>query len=83
MIKMFLKLLLCVIVYTVAFTIANAVMPYSRGFKELSASGNPMSLFFLLVIAALVCFTIYFIIRHSHFNGKKLFLNIVFVLFFV
>jgi len=80
---MFLKLLLSVIIYTVAFTIANAVMPYSQVFKELSASGNPMSLFFLLGIAALVCFTIYFIIRHSHFNGKKLFLNLVFVLFFV
>jgi len=82
MIKMFFKLLLCIIVYTVVFTIANAVMPYSQGFKELGASENPMSLFYLLGIAAFVCFTIYFIIRHSHLNGKKLFLNIVFVLFF-
>jgi len=83
MIKTFLKLVLSTIVYTVVFTIANAVMPFSRGFKELSASGNPMSLFFLLGIDVLVCFTIYFIIRHSKYNGKKLFLNIVFVMFFV
>jgi len=84
MMKTFLKLLLSVIVYTVVFTIASAVMPYSQGFKELSASGdNSMSLFFLLGIAVLVCFTIYFIIRHSQINRKKLFLNIVFVLFFV
>jgi len=41
-----------------------------------------MALLFILLIAAFVCFTIYFIIRHSHFDGKKLFLNIVFVLFF-
>jgi len=82
MIKTFLKLLLATIVYTVVFTIGNAILPYSQGFKELGASGNPMSLFFLLVIAVFVCFTVYYIIRHSHFIGKKLFLNIIVVMFF-
>ena len=81
--RMFLKMLLCVILYTVVFTIANAVMPFSQGFKELGASENPMTLLFMLVIAALVCFTIYFVIRNTHFNKKKLFMNIVFVMFFV
>jgi len=82
MIKTFLKLLLCIIVYTVVFAIANAVVPYSQGFKELGAFENPMAPLFILVIAAFVCFTIYFIIRHSQFNSAKLFLNMVFVLFF-
>ena len=49
MVKTFFKLLLSVIVYTVVFMIANAFMPFSQGFRELNASGNPMSLLFLLI----------------------------------
>ncbi|MCL2347635.1 MAG: hypothetical protein FWC50_05165 [Planctomycetaceae bacterium] len=83
MLKTFAKLLLSTIVYAIVYILANVVMPYSQGLKELGTSDDHKGMFYLLIIAAFVCFTIYFIIRHSHLNGKKLFLNIVFVLFFV
>ena len=83
MVKTFFNLLLSAIVYTVVFMIANAVMPFSQGFRELGASGNPMGLLFLLIVSVWICFTIYYIIKHTHFSGIKLFLNLLFVLFFV
>ena len=83
MIKKFFKLLLCIIVYAVVFALTNAVMPFSQGFRELKPAGNQANILFLLIDAAWICFTIYFIIRHSRLSGKKLFLNLVFVVFFV
>jgi hypothetical protein len=82
MIKTFLKFLLCVALYSVVFIAASAVMPYSQGFKELVVSENPFTMLFMLVYNAYVCFSIYFIIRHAHINGKKLFCNVIFVVFF-
>ena len=81
--KTFFKLSLSAIVYMIIFMIANAVLPFSQGFRELGASGNPMGLLFLLIVSVWICFTIYYIIKHTHFRGIKLFLNLLFVLFFV
>lgn len=84
MVKTFLKLLLCIIVYTVVFTIVNLIMPFSQGFRELGSSENPaVLLFFTFINVAWICFTIFFIIKHSHFSGIKLYLNIVYVIFFI
>jgi hypothetical protein len=81
--KTFLKLSLSVIVYNFIFILANAILPFSQGFRELGASENPMGLLFMLIASVWVCFTIYYIIKHSYLGGIKLFLNILFVLFFV
>ena len=83
MLKTIVKLVLCIIVYTVVFLVASAVMPYSQSFKEMSSSDNPFIILFMMVYNACVCFTIYFIIKHAHYNGKNLFFIIVFVMFFV
>ena len=82
MVKMILKLSLCTGAYALVFAAANAFMPFSDEFKELvfSEPGNPL---LLPVISALVCFTIFFMVRHANYTGIKLFLNMVFVLFFV
>jgi hypothetical protein len=63
--------------------LANVLLPFSQGFKELGSSGNPMALLFLLVSSAWTCFTIYFVIRHAKCSGKILYLNLLFVLFFI
>jgi hypothetical protein len=85
MVKTILKLLLSVLVYTVLFLVGNALLPFSPEFKELGASGaeNPLWLLFMLVNSAWVCFAMYFIIRHTHFGGKKLFFYLLGIMFFV
>jgi len=83
MLKTFFKLLLSTIVYTIIYILANVGMPYSQGLKDLGSSDDPLGMVYLLIVSAFVCFTIYFIIRHSRLHGQKLFLNLVFVLFFV
>ena len=83
MIKTFFRFVLCIAVYTIIFTLSNALLPFSQGFRELDVSGNPLGILFVLVNAAWVCFTIFFIARNSHWKGKKLFLGIVSILFFV
>ncbi|GHU70592.1 hypothetical protein FACS189450_05270 [Spirochaetia bacterium] len=83
MIKTIIKLILCTVIYAIVFVMANALMPYSQDFKELGASGNSADLLFMLINAAWVCFTIYFIIHHTKYNGKKLFFNLLFIMFFV
>jgi hypothetical protein len=83
-IKTFFKLLLCVVVYTIVFLIVNILMPFSPEFKELGATGtaNPKGLLFITVNSTWICFTIYFFIRHTNFAGRKLFINILFMMFF-
>jgi len=83
MIKTALKILLSVVLYALVFTIANIILPFSSGFRELGASADPMGILFILLNGAWICFTIYFIIKHSQIFGKKLFLDILFVIFFV
>jgi hypothetical protein len=82
--KTFFKMLLCVVIYTFIYLVAGAIMPYSQGFKEFGV-GAPDNSFvlFMLIYNAWICFTIYFIVRNTHFSEKRLFFNIVFVLFFV
>jgi len=81
--KTFFKLSLSTVVYTVVFIVASAILPYSQGFKDLGVPDNPYGLLFMFITPALVCFTIYYIVKHARFSGKKLFINIVFVMFFV
>ena len=61
----------------------NALLPFSQGFKELGSSADPMALLFLLVSSAWTCFAIYFVVKHTEYYGKKLFINLFFVLFFI
>jgi len=83
MFKSFLKILLSVIVCTFVYVLANAVMPFSQGLKELGASSDPMGMFYLVFVAAFVCLTMYYIIKQAQFGGMKLFIRMVFSMFFV
>jgi len=83
MVKTVLKLILSAIIHALVFIITNAIMPFSQGFKELGASGNPTDFLFLLINSGWTCFTIYFIIRHTTYRGKSLFFNLLFIMFFV
>jgi len=84
MVKVFLKLLLCIIINSIVFIITNGVLPFSQGLTEANSSANPMSvLMFLPIRSAFLCFTMYFIIRNTGLGGKKLFLNLLFVMFFI
>ena len=82
MIKTALKLFLSIIVYTIMFLIGNAILPFSPEFRELGTLTGSMQLF-ILINSAWVCFTIYFIIRNTKYNGIKLFVNLLFIMFFV
>ena len=81
MIKTVCKLFLSIIVYTIIFMLGNAILPFSPEFRELGTLGDFM-LLFILINSAWVCFTIYFIIKHTQFYGIKLFVNLLFVMFF-
>ena len=82
MVKKIFQFLLCLAVYMVVFMAVNAALPYSRGFSELKASGgNSLSLLFMLINSAWICFTMYFITAHASVNGSRLFLNLVIVVF--
>jgi hypothetical protein len=83
MVKTILKLLLAVVLYTVLFVLASALLPFSQGFKELGSSGNPLVLLFMLISSAWTCFAIYFIIKYANCSGIKLFINILCVMFFI
>ena len=84
MIKTFFKLLLCILVYTIVRIIAMILLPSSQELMELSSAMDPLSMvMFLPISSAFVCFTMFFIIRHTYFGGVKLFLNIIYVMFFV
>ena len=77
--------MLSVAVYAVAFMAASAFMPYSKGFmeyNELILEEHPIALLAQLVNFAWICFTIYFIIKHTPYVGKKLFARMLYVLFF-
>lgn len=82
MLKTFFKLLLSTVIYTVVFILANAIAPFSQGVRELGTSGSPWGLLLMFITPAWICFTIYYIIRHAQVAGKKLFLYIVFTMFF-
>jgi len=83
MVKTILKIVLATVVYTVLFIFTYALLPFSQGFKELEASGNPLALLFMLVSSACTCFTIYFIINHTNYSGIKLFIKVLCIIFFV
>jgi len=84
MIKVFLKLLLSIIIYSIVYIITMVILPFSQGLMEVDPSFNPMStMVFLPIKAAFICLTMYFVIKNTCFSGKKLFLNLILVMFFV
>ena len=83
MVKTFFKLLLATVLYTLLFLLANAILPFSQEFKDLGSFGNPMALLLIFFSNAWACFTIYFIIKHTHYYGVKLFVNTFCVMFFI
>jgi len=83
MAKTIIKLLFAAISFSILFIVSTALLPFSQGFKELSSFGNPFVLLFILISTAWTCFTIFFVIKHTDYSGKILFLNLLFVLFFV
>jgi len=83
MTKTFFKLLLATVLFTILSILANALLPFSQGFKELGSSGNPFALLFLFITGAWTCFSIFFVIKHTNYSGKILFLNLLLVFFFV
>jgi hypothetical protein len=82
MVKTILKITFATVVYTILFIMANALLPFSQGFKELGSS-DPMASLFFLFSSAFTCFTIYFIIKNTNYSGMKLLINLFFVMFFV
>ena len=83
MVKTILKMVLATVLYAVLFVVANALLPFSQGFKELGSSGNPIALVFLIINSAWSCFTMYYIIKHTNYSGIKLFINVLCVMFFI
>jgi hypothetical protein len=83
MVKSTLILLLTAIIYTILFLVASALLPYSQRFRELNSSEHPMALLFMFVSGAWICFTVYFIVKHANCSGKKLFINVVCIIFFI
>jgi len=83
MTKTFFKLLLATVLFTILSVLANALLPFSQGFKELGSSGNPMALLFLLISSAWTCISMFYIIKHTDCSGVKLFLNLLLVFFFI
>ena len=86
MIKKCLKFLLCIAVYAIVFILASGVMPFSQGLigtGEQMLENHPANILFMLAPFAWNCFAVYFIIRHTHYSGIKLFTRILYVMFFV
>ena len=81
--KTFFKFTLSVFVYSIVFILANALVPFSQGVKELGTSQAPLNMVFMLITSVWVCFTIYYIIRHAQLKGMKLFITTVLVMFLV
>jgi hypothetical protein len=83
MVKTIVKFLLSIILFSILLILSNAIFPFSQGFRELNSSEDPLALLFLFVISGWSCFAIFFVIKHTEYNGIKLFLNLIFVIFFV
>ena len=83
MVKNILKFALCVLVYLAINMVISSVLPYSQGFMELRKDGTSISLLFLVIFAAWVCYAMYFTARHADINGKKLYLVLVCVTFLI
>ena len=83
----FLKFMLCVVIYTAVFMIVMAFIPLSQGFAEIYEKMNesqaPASSLVAILPFIWNCFAAYFIIRHASIGGKKLFVRLLYVMFFV
>jgi len=81
--KKFLKFILLVFLYSLIFVIANAAMPFSKGFKDLRTSEDTITILFMLINNVWTCLTLYFIISRSYIKGIKLVICAAGVVFFV
>lgn len=82
----FLKFMLCFVLYGGVYMLAMGLMPFSHTFTEASQQliENPAIASSLLMLLPIFwsCFTAYFIIRHANIGGKKLFIRLLYVMFF-
>jgi len=83
MIKTFFKLLLAMFLFPVLFILTNSLLPFSQEFKELGSNGNLSALLFLFINGAWICTAVFYVIKHTDYSGKILFLNLLLVFFFV
>jgi hypothetical protein len=81
--KTVLKVLLLTVVSTILFVVTNALMPFSESFKQLGASGDPLSLLYMLISSGWTCWTACFIIKHARWTGIRLIGTVFGILFFV
>ena len=83
MLKNLMKFISLIIVYSLVFMIINLILPFSDGFKEMNSSSNPFTLIFLLISSAWTCFVICYIIKKSNWNGIKITLSVIGMVFFI
>ena len=83
----FLKFMLCVLLYGVVYILVMVFMPFSQAFTEISqqiAETQTIASTLIMMLPIIWnCFTAYFIIRHASIGGKKLFIRLLCVMFFV
>ena len=83
----FLKFMLCVVLFGAVYMLVMGFMPFSQAFREISGQliENPTIASALLMLLPFFwnCFTAYFIIRHASITGEKLFVRLLYVMFFV
>ena len=82
-----LKFMLCVVLYGVVFMLVMVFMPFSQAFTEISQqiaeTQTAASTLLMLLPIIWNCFVAYFIIRYASIGGKKLFIRLLCVMFFV
>ncbi|MCL2002523.1 MAG: hypothetical protein FWG72_00770 [Oscillospiraceae bacterium] len=83
----FLKFMLCVVLYGIVYMLAMGFIPFSQAFTEISRQISETqtiaSTLTMLLPIIWNCFTAYFIIRHASIGGKKLFIRLLCMMFFV
>jgi magnesium-transporting ATPase (P-type) len=61
----------------------NAILPWSNTFKELNSSADSLAILFLIISSAWTCFVMVYIIKKSEWNGWKIGLTLIGIIFFV
>jgi hypothetical protein len=83
----FAKFMTCVVIYGAAFMLTMGFMPFSQAFTQISQqiieTQSIVSTLTMLLPIIWNCFTAHFIIRHAGIGGKKLFIRLLCVMFFV
>jgi hypothetical protein len=77
------KLSLLIIIVTVLNVTASALLPYSQAFKTASENTDPSIIIYLLMNNAWICFTIFYVVRHSETGNIRLILCLGSTMFFI